>query len=186
VLLCAGLGVVALRATLFTSTAPRGRVSSEASRIAILTRVGTGTATPLPGITFPPLPNAVIAFGGGTSSTTTLQCNGLAPLDPVTLVLDNSHSTISVDWWIQITDTTPDGKLVWASGTPPYGTLPAGQSATVALDPDPTLCTALLKATSPVTYHATVFYGGVGGFDVSVVVVPPGPGHQLAALPANA
>ena len=184
VLLCAGIGVVAVRATLASASAPRGPATNEASRLAILARTATSTATALPGATFPPLPNAVIAFGGGAASTTSEQCNGPAPLDPVTLVLDNSRSTISVDWWIQITDTTPDGKLLWASGTPPYGTLRAGQSTVAGLNPDPTLCTQLLNATSPVTYHATVFYGGVSGFTVSVVVMPPGPGQQIASIGA--
>jgi hypothetical protein len=185
VLLCAGVGVVALRATLASASTPRGTATNEASRMAILARTATGTATALPGATFAPLPNAVIAFGGGATSTTSELCNGPAPLDPVTLVLDNSRSTISVDWWIQITDTTPDGKLLWASGVPPYGTLRAGQSTVAELDPDPTICTQLLNASSPVTYHATVFYGGVSGFTISVVVMPPSPGQQVTSTGAT-
>lgn len=136
---------------------------------AMATATGVQPTATLPSFS---VPNAVIRFGGGGQVASAQQCNGTQPLDGLSLDLDNSHSTISVDWWVSITDKMPDGKHIWASAGPPYGTLPAGTSTSVTLTPDPALCGEIQGKSSPVTYHATVFYAGMGSFSVTDTITP--------------
>jgi hypothetical protein len=127
------------------------------------------------------VPNAVIKFDGGGQLQGTQTCDGIQPLDGLSLSLDNAHSTISVDWWVSVTDKMPDHKHVWASAGPPYGTLRAGESTGVTLTPDPALCGELQGKPGPVTYHATVFYAGIGGLTLTDTITPP-PGGPLPTV----
>lgn len=119
------------------------------------------------------VPNAAIKFAAGGQFASTQQCNGTQPLAGLALYMDNAQSTISVDWWVSVTDKMPDGKHIWASAGPPYGTLPAGKGTSATLTPDPALCGEIQGKSSPVTYHATVFYGGIGGFTLTDTITPP-------------
>jgi hypothetical protein len=118
------------------------------------------------------LPNDVLQFGVGGTTANNQQCSGSNPLDPLTFTLYNS-GTVPVDWFVSVPDPTPDGKLPWAVAGAPYSTLPAGQSSGLTITPDPSLCALLAHATAPVTYHATIFYGGVGGSTITDTVTPP-------------
>jgi hypothetical protein len=78
-----------------------------------------------------------------------------------------------VDWWVNIANSTPDGKQLWASVSLPYGTLPAGQRVTVTVWPNPIICGQLAGRTALEVYHLEVFYGGVGGAELVDSVKPP-------------
>jgi hypothetical protein len=155
----------------------RGTATATATR-------GAAQVTPVASATVAvSLPTAVIRFSGAGRTTAAQQCDGAHPLDPVVIALDNTGSTISVDWWLDVHETAPDGKTAWASGEPPYGTVPAGQSSTLNIMPDPNLCTLLQGQTAPVTYHATVNFGGIGGFMVTDTITPPSAGSIGSASP---
>ena len=177
-LVALGIGVLALNGR------PGHPTSVRIAGTATPAQTATSTSTPntTPTADQLALPDAVIRFGVGGSWTNDQQCNGTAPLDPLTFSLYNS-GTVPVDWYASITDPTPDGKLPWAVAGAPYGTLPAGQSATLTITPDPSLCgqlaKAAAKAAAPVTYHVTIFYAGIGGASITDTITPPTPtpGH---------
>jgi hypothetical protein len=150
------------------------------------TPIASGTAThatvtpaatvgPQPTSTLPPIPSGAIHFGGGGDTSATQQCNGTAPLNTLNISLSNNGSSVAVDWWVDVQGNTPDGKNQWAAANRPYGTLPAGQSDSFKLTPDPTLC-AELAGQPPVTYKAVVNYGGVGSFNITDTITPGGAG----------
>ncbi len=130
-----------------------------------------------------PSSTAVIDFGLFGPRSSSQQCDGGQPLPPVAVGLSNMQSTVPVDWWVDIHDTLPDGKLLWAGGLPPYGTLTAGQSTTLQLVPDPALCVELATKSAPVTFHATVGYGGIGSEVVTDTITPPAPGSVTTQGP---
>ena len=137
------------------------------------THTGTPAATVAPQATStpPPIPAGVIKFGGGGDTAATEQCNGTQPLDTLTYSLSNTQSTVAVDWWVDVQGATPDGKSPWASANRPYGTLPAGQSDSFTLIPNPALC-AQLAGQPPTVYKAVVSYGGVGAFNITDTITP--------------
>lgn len=143
------------------------------------------TSTPLPPTAVPVLPG-VIKFGGGGDTSVTQACNGTQPLSALNLFLDNSRSTVPVDWWVNVSQPTPDGKGPWAVAWLPYGTLPAGKSTSLTLIPAPKLCTLLAGGSAGVTFTADVDFGGVGGFRVTDIVIPgigPTPTDTATATP---
>ena len=152
----------------------------------------TATASPTAAPTITPLPSSGIVpsvtisvgvwWTSSGRSAIAQTCQAGQPLQSTTIEIDNGRSTISADWWIDLPEKTPDGKLPWASTLPPYGTLAAGQAVTVTVWPDPTLCTQLAGKTSAESYHATVFYAGIGGAQLTDVVTPP-PGSPATATP---
>jgi hypothetical protein len=77
-----------------------------------------------------------------------------APTNVVTL--DNSANSVSLDWATSITDNDPAGK-VWASTSPPSGTVTAGRQAQFTVIPGPTFCHDL-QATHLGTFHVKVTY----------------------------
>lgn len=160
-----GLGAMALSLAGGTST-----TAKRAAPTVTATPASAQSIATLPSFS---VPDAVIKFGGSGQLKSTQECNGIQPLDGLALSLDNSHSTISVDWWVSVTDKMPDHAHVWASAGPPYGTLPAGESADVTLTPDPGLCGELQGQPGSVTYHATVYYAGIGSFSVTDTITPP-------------
>jgi hypothetical protein len=148
----------------------------------VTSATGVATATPMPSPTAlsvrpdATLAPAVIATGvywSGNGSAIGQDCQGAQALGSSTFEVDNSHSTVAVDWWVNVANATPDGKQLWASVNMPYGTLPAGQRVTVTVSPNPILCGQLAGRTAPEQYHLDVFYGGVGGAELVDVVKPP-------------
>lgn len=154
-------------------------VSGTASHATGTPAVPTSQATSTP----PPIPAGVIKFGGGGDTTATQQCNGTQPLDTLSYFLSNAQSTVAVDWWVDVQGATPDGKLPWATANRPYGTLPAGQTDSFTLTPDPVLC-AQLAGQPPTVYKATVSYGGVGAFNITDTITA-GPGANPTATPTG-
>lgn len=142
--------------------------ATHSSGTPIATQAPQATATP------PPIPAGVIKFGGGGDTTATQQCTGTQPLPTLSYSLDNSHSTVAVDWWVDVQGSAPDGTTPWAFANRPYGTLPAGQTDGFILTPVATLC-AELAGQPPTVYKATVSYGGVGAFAITDTIVA-GPG----------
>ncbi|HEV7129470.1 MAG TPA: hypothetical protein VGN32_18695 [Ktedonobacterales bacterium] len=143
------------------TTVPASRTGTVTSSTA------TPRATPIP-----PVPAGTIKFGGGGDTSVTQHCNGTQPLAALAIFLDNGHSNVPVDWWVNVAQATPDGKLPWAVANLPYGTLPAGKSTSVTLTPAVSLCTLLAGGAVPVTFTADIDYGGVGGFRITDMVVP--------------
>ncbi|HEV2235147.1 MAG TPA: hypothetical protein VGR57_00670 [Ktedonobacterales bacterium] len=189
VTLAAGLLVVVLVGVL--ALGARGAVSD------VLLAQPTPTATtaaraptPLPSATAVPvgpvatLPPATIATGvywSGGGGVISQDCQGTQTLGASAFTVDNSHSTVAVDWWVNIANATPDGKQLWSSVNKPYGTLPPGQSVTVTVWPNPVLCGQLAGHPTPEVYHLIVSYGGVGGADLQDSIKPPSatpPGNQ--------
>ncbi|HEY7985190.1 MAG TPA: hypothetical protein VID73_13520 [Ktedonobacterales bacterium] len=179
VAVAAGLLIVVMVGALVLST--RGAVS------AILLAQPTPTATtsaptPLPSATAVPagpvatLPPATIATGVAWSdggAAISQACQGAQTLGSSTFTVDNSHSTVAVDWWVDIASATPDGKQLWSSINIPYGTLPPGQRVNVTVSPNPALCGQLAGRTTPEVYRLIVSYGGVGGAELLDSVRPP-------------
>jgi hypothetical protein len=144
--------------------------------------IGVATATFMPSPTAVPvgpvatLAPAVIATGvfwTGSGSAIAQACQGSQTLGSSTFEVDNSRSTVPVDWWVNVASPTPDGKQLWASVSLPYGTLPAGQRVTVTVAPNPILCGQLAGRTAPEQYRLDVFYGGVGGAELVDAIKPP-------------
>jgi hypothetical protein len=71
------------------------------------------------------------------------------------VTLDNTGSTVAVDWQISISDTDPAGN-VWATASQISGTVPAGQSATVTITPISTLCQDMTGASGAINYTAII------------------------------
>jgi hypothetical protein len=177
----AGLLVVVLLGVLAV------RAGGAISEILLAQPTPTGTSaahapTPLPNPTALPagpvatLAPAVIAAGAywsGGGSAISQACDGSQTLSASTFEVDNSRSTVAVDWWVNIANSTPDGKQPWASVSAPYGTLPAGQRITVTVWPNAIICGQLATRTALEVYHLDVFYGGVGGAELVDSVKPP-------------
>jgi hypothetical protein len=141
--------------------------------------VGPGTPTPClycddPFVP-PPLPTATATKTKPTATTsavqfqvaldpTQAQCTGPAsPLPPVTLTLDNSHSSVEVAWTLAL-GPGPSGAGTWAQAAPAsQGTLPAGAAPqAITLTPDGSLCAQLMVA------------GQSGHFTAQVTTTPGG------------
>jgi hypothetical protein len=179
----AAAGILVVVALGVLGVSARGAVSN------ILLAQPTPTATsvvvapsPLPSTTAVPagpvatLPPATISVGvywsdGGSAIGQT--CEGSQTLGSSTFEVDNSKSTVAVDWWVNIANVTPDGKQLWSSVSEPYGTLPPGQRVTVTVWPNPVICGQLASRTALEVYHLIVSYGGVGGADLVDSVKPP-------------
>jgi hypothetical protein len=126
---------------------------------------------------------AIIATGvywSGGGSAIIQSCDGSQTLGANTFVVDNSRSTVAVDWWVNIANSTPDGKQLWSSLSLPYGTLPAGQSVSVTVWPNPAICQQLASRTAQENYKLDVFFGGVGGAELVDSVKPPAGGSPAA------
>jgi hypothetical protein len=164
-----GLGAAKLRGAAQTGsrqtpTAGRGTVTAH----------GTATAVPtIPNFSVPTGHLSVDYQGALTSSQT---CIGTDALPELTINLSNGGN-VAVDWWVQIKQMLPDGKTLWAGPSPPYNTLPPGQTAQLNVQPDPGLCGELIGHSSKVQYTATVNYGGGSGmFTITDTITPPPPG----------
>jgi hypothetical protein len=167
------VGVARLVAGRGAGTGTVGQVDAGATATALASGAVSPSGSPPVAPTLGAVPTAVISFGVSQPTTFTQQCSAAQPLAPLTLTLDNSRSTISVDWWLDIPPSVPHGQTPWAIANPPYGTLPAGQTANVSLTPDGTLCSLLVGQSAPVTYRASLFFGGVGEVTISDTITPP-------------
>jgi hypothetical protein len=165
VLVALGVGILAL--------AGRPHAPVVAPVVGTATAAPTTNSTPATATAPPAPPTMTIKFAVIGTPTITQQCNGTDPLQPLTFRLVNSSSAVAVDWFASIPDATPDGKLPWAVAADPYGTLPAGQSATLTIIPDPSLCAQLAQKDKPVTYHVNVMYAGIGTYAITDTITPP-------------
>lgn len=166
VVVAVGAGVFALAARRPASAPP---VDSLATAIARATPLPTATTS---GLTTAAAPSATIRFDVWRT-TFSQQCDGTQALPSITTTLDNTRSTIAVDWWLDIQDKTPDGKTLWATADVPYGTTPMKYTQDVSILPDNTLCAALQGKRSPVTYHVIVNYAGLGEITITDTIGPP-------------
>ncbi len=113
------------------------------------------TVTP----TASPTPEAHLLRVGLTPSSFVDHCGThKGTLPPSTLLLDNTGSTVSVTWQIQITDKDRSGHP-WATASPASGAVPAGQQETFLLVPTSKLCQ---HTKGEVTYQALFTYQGAG------------------------
>ncbi len=108
--------------------------------------------------------------------TTSQGCNSAsATLPAVQVTLDNSQSTVAVDWQVSISDRDP-AQRVWAAANPANGTVPAGQAATLNLTPIGTLCGDMFFSTGSITYRANISQSALGQTStvtLSDTVAPP-------------
>ena len=128
------------------------------------------------------IPTAVVNFSVLQPTGFAQTCSATDALSPLTLTLDNGGSNMVANWWLEVDQHIPGTKTPWAYGNPPYGTLPLGQSGTLALTPDPTLCGQMLAqgVSTPVEYKAYVHYAGMGQVTLTDTVTPPPPGTATA------
>jgi hypothetical protein len=165
VLALVGLGAIKLRGVLTPPPAP--------TRVAIHpTATAHVTATAVPTMPNFTVPNGKLGFDAGGDLNSSQTCAATAVLPALTIYLYNSGN-VPVDWWIEVKQTLPDGKTLWTGTDPPYGTLPAGQSGQLRLQPDASLCGEFTGHPGPAQYTATVFYGGTGGFTITDTITPP-------------
>jgi serine/threonine protein kinase len=125
-----------------------------------------------PSATPTPTPDPTLQFGVTPLSFVDHCGSSKTILSPKTLLLDNSGSTVPVDWQVQITDTD-HGNAPWATASPTSGRVPAGQERTFLLVPARQLCQ---HAKNPVTYHVVLIYQGAGtsgSISVTDLVVVP-------------
>lgn len=115
------------------------------------------TATPRGVILRPvapsPTPTPVVVFSVSPASPSFI-C-GPTP-QPYAVTLDNTGSKGAVSWSFAAADKLASG-APWATASPSQGTVPAGQTATFTLTPDPGVCRASW------TYHAAVTLTSGGG-----------------------
>ncbi len=177
----AGLLVIVVLGVLVVSA--RGAVSeillaqptpTGTSAVALATPAPSPTAVPAgPVATLAPAIISTGVFWSGGGAAIGQSCDGAQTLGASSFVVDNSHSTVAVDWWVNVATTTPDGKQPWAATSMPYGTLPAGQSITVTVWPNPLICGQLAGRTALEPYRLDVSYAGVGGTQLVDSVKPP-------------
>lgn len=94
------------------------------------------------------------------------QACGNGALDPLNVTLDNTGSTIAVNWQVQISDTDPAGN-VWATASPTSHTTAAGGQDTLTITPRSFLCSDL---NSSATFTAIITYGPSGATPASIIV----------------
>jgi hypothetical protein len=122
-------------------------------------------------------------FGGGSqpgfavSPLTAIQvtCPSAAGPAAVTpILLDNSAGRTNMLWQASITDQAPGGAEPWAAftggGETASGTVPAGQSQQLQVQPARDLCRRVFDTGAQQTFHVSVTYGTAGQATVSVVV----------------
>ena len=109
----------------------------------------SATATRTPLTTFQVTPTAINQACSNVQDT----------LSPFSVTLDNSASTVAVDWEMNISNTDPAGNI-WATASNVSGTALAGQSDTITITPfankTTTLCADMQAAPAPMVYSATV------------------------------
>jgi hypothetical protein len=108
---------------------------------------------------------------------TQAQCTGPAsPLPPVTLTLDNSHSSVEVAWTLAL-GPGPSGAGTWAQAAPAsQGTLPAGAAPqAITLTPDGSLCAQLSVKGNPGHFTAQVTTTPGGRSSTQIFTVAPAP-----------
>jgi aryl-phospho-beta-D-glucosidase BglC (GH1 family) len=118
---------------------------------------GAGTPTPTPSAT---ATRAAVNNFQVTPTAVNQACsNAQDTLSPFSVTLDNSASTVAVDWEIHITDTDPAGNI-WATVSNVSGTTLPGQTDTVTITPfvnkTTTLCADMQAAPAPMAYSAIV------------------------------
>jgi hypothetical protein len=117
---------------------PTATALPTATATATLTATATATATPTP----PPVINFTISPLSVPAAGPWTGCVNGSPPPPQPLVLDNSKSTVAVSWRVSSLSSFPSG-APWASVTDSAGkpvssgTVPAGKSQTITVNPDP-------------------------------------------------
>jgi hypothetical protein len=122
------------------------------------TAMPTATATSAPGVGFVVSPISPISVACSSLSAQAL-------LGPI--VLDNNAGRADTPWQASITDLAPGGGEPWASFTDgseaASGTVPAGQTEQLRLQPAPDLCRRVYDTKAQQTFHVAVTYGNAGG-----------------------
>lgn len=107
-------------------------------------------------------------------------------LQPVTVTLDNTKSTVPVTWQVGAIDSvapsgtpTPTSGAPWASASPSSGTLDAGTGTTstaiVTITPDSTICTQYIPQGFSNAYHLVFTYASDLSFTVTDTISSPIP-----------
>jgi hypothetical protein len=111
-----------------------------------------------------------------TPQTASQGCNSrTSSLPAIQVTLDNSQSTVSVNWQVSISDTDPAGNI-WAGANPGNGTVAAGQTATVTIAPVAALCGDMFFSAGALTYRANINETALGQTNTVTVrdtIAPP-------------
>jgi hypothetical protein len=125
---------------------------------------------------------------GGSSSQRGLAGFAVSPLTPLQvacpsaagtanvspILLDNGAGGTDTPWQASITDQSPGGGEPWASftggGETVSGTVPAGQTQQLQVQPAPDLCRRVFDAGAQQTFHVGVMYGSAKQATVTVEV----------------
>ncbi len=150
----------------------------------------TPTLRPPPQPTHTPIPTPIPVLAFAIAHTTYTQvCDAnLSPLASLAITLDNSRSTVPVNWNITIQQLAPNTAHLWAVAAPAQGTIPAHGTEQIMLQPAPTLCSALVNmAGTPqnLTFNAPLVISGLSTntpYTLSDSIQPPT--MQLVATPA--
>ena len=115
--------------------------------VAVVVAAPTPTPTVLPTATAasPPTPTATVPSTLSllvNPTTAQQQCAADGTVQPLTVTLDNTGSTLDEGWSVTIGDTVPNTTLVWATANPAAGTVPAGTTSSFDLVPSGRLCYA--------------------------------------------
>lgn len=165
-------------------------VEPTASATVALAATPTAMPTVAPTATRPPAGSPPVFAFQATPGSISQACSGIQALQPFTVTLDNSHSTMAVSWQVQTMDTAPNGSEYWAypaksgqAGSPTVplltGTVAAGALQAVTITSAADLCQQLQSGSgAPVTYNVDVQTTSAGAYSATIhdAVAPPIPG----------
>ena len=138
----------------------------------------TPNPTPVPTNAPPPVPSRptpvpttappVVKFAvQPTSFTQTCTANPGLPSFAVTL--DNSQSSVAVDWRATITDQDPTQSELWATASPSSGQVGSQRTTQVTVIPASDLCSRFSgNSSAPITFHVTVTWTTSGGGSATI------------------
>jgi hypothetical protein len=129
-------------------------------------------------------PTAPQSLTGPT--TLTQNCNQFDqsnPVQPFSVVIDNSRSTVASTYHVIISDPLPiapdrstpipsSTTRYWAVADSPSGNLPPRQRVSIAISPLSTLCQGMPPGTPIEDFHVFVTYGGAATVTVTDSVSP--------------
>jgi hypothetical protein len=129
-----------------------GSPGSEPTPTGLLTASPTAIASPTSPV--PP----VSVFGAGPQSFTQTCQSSFTVLPPLQVQLNNARSTVPVTWSASITETVGTSGHVWATASPPSGSVAAGATQTLTVTPESGLCNDSQNVVPDATYHVRLTF----------------------------
>jgi hypothetical protein len=125
------------------------------------------TVTPSPTATsaaVPPTPTAtasvapVVTFGAGPQFFTQTCQSSFTVLPPLQVQLNNDRSTVRVTWSVSITEMVGTSGHVWATASPPGGSVAAGATQMLTITPESGICNDSQNVVPDATYHVRLTF----------------------------